>query len=97
MRLYLVFREGVYRHALMSITRTEAEAHHNAKAALEAEHDSYHAFGVYWVDTNKALSYVRQSQYSPHEDTDRAKLIGTYTQSRFVTKPTVVTYRPATA
>lgn len=94
MKLFLVFREGVYRHALVSVSRSEADAHHNAKAALEAETDGYHSFGVYRVETNKALAYIQQDQYTPYND-DRAKLVGTYEQVRFATKPARVEYREA--
>lgn len=94
MKLFLVFREGVYRHSLVSVSRSEADAHHNAKAALEGEHDGYHSFGVYRVDTNKALTYIRQDQHTPYND-DRAKLVGTYKQVRFASKPACVVYREA--
>lgn len=95
MRLFLVFREGVYRHALVSVSRAEADAHHNAKAALEAERDDYHSFGVYWVDTNKALAYRWSEQDTSSDGWDRPVLIGSYSQEVLATKPRRVSYKEA--
>jgi len=44
--VFVVTRQGVYRHEIMGIYTTRGKAFRAAKAALKAEPDNYHTFNV---------------------------------------------------
>ena len=97
MTLYLVFREGVFRHELVSISRTEADAHANAKAALAAEADDDHSFSVNRVETNRVLHFPPSpSRYSARHASERSSLLGSYSRKDGPQIGVRVTYREAT-
>jgi len=44
--VFVVTKQGVYRHDIMGIYTVRGKAFRAAKAALKAEHDNYHNFHV---------------------------------------------------
>lgn len=96
MTLYLVYREGVYRHELVSISRTEADAHTNAKAAIAAEGDDYHTFTVNRVEINRVLHFPPSTRYSTRFNSERSSLLGSYSREDGPKIGVRVTYREAT-
>jgi len=45
--MFLVFKQGVYRHNCIGVFNGEADAVIAAKRAAEAEPDDYHQFGIF--------------------------------------------------
>jgi hypothetical protein len=49
MKVFIVTREGVYRHEIEGVYPTEAEAREKALEVLKSQGDDYHAFDVMWM------------------------------------------------
>jgi len=53
--VYIVTREGVYRHEIMGVFDSEKSADDHAVASLEREHDDYHEMRVYRFKMNDGI------------------------------------------
>jgi hypothetical protein len=65
MKVFIVTREGVYRHEIEGVYLTEAEAREKALEALKSQGDDYHSFDVMWMMVGQpgehlVSSYVRK-------------------------------------
>lgn len=55
MNLYVVTKEGMYRHEICGIYDSEDLAINRAEEVCKAEHDDYHEFYVLQFDLNAAV------------------------------------------
>ena len=74
--VYIVTREGVYRHEIMGVFDSEKSADDHAVASLEREHDDYHDMGVYRFKMNDEIVLTPDTK---NDDND-AQLLSVYSK-----------------
>jgi hypothetical protein len=86
---FTVVKEGVYRHELLGLFATEAEAVSRGLEACAAEEDDYHAFFVLKLDGSgeKVIGGVRRA--------DRKQRVEVWESAAQEWKPTIVHPHPA--
>lgn len=64
--IYLVFREGVYRHELCGVDTDAAAAVQCAKRYASEDIDDYHSYAVYTTEEGRRAEVMGDEGHSPY-------------------------------